>query len=314
MELSRQLNIMNRLQFSNNQPLVSIIMNCYNGESYLVESVKSVLSQTYQNWELIFWDNLSTDRSREIIESFSDKRIKYFKANRFAKLYEARNLAIKKSTGELISILDVDDWWSSNKIESQVKYFENKNVGLAYSKYVVYNEKSKKKTLVTKKELPQGDITKQLLKNYQMGVITIMFRKELLTKFNLSFNPIYNIIGDFDFNIRLSQKVKCACVQEPLAFHRIHGENYSLKNLDEEVDELENWIKSQIGLYKNNEKDFEKIKELIEYKKIFINISKNQRYTALKKFFKYPNNQLKIKLLVFLIIPLTLLRKFNLLN
>ena len=313
MEFNRQLNIMKNMQFSN-KPLVSIIMNCYNGESYLTESIKSVLSQTYQNWELIFWDNLSTDKSREILEGFSDKRIKYFKANNFTKLYEARNLAISKSTGQLISILDVDDWWSPKKIESQIKYFENKDIGLVYSKYIVYNEKSKKKTLVTKKELPQGDITKQLLKNYQMGVITIMFRKELLSRFNLNFNPIYNIIGDFDFNIRLSQKVKCACVQEPLAFHRIHGENYSLKNLNEEVDELENWIKSQIDLYKNSEEDFIKIKELIQYKKIFINISKNQRYVALKKFIKYPNNQLKLKLLVLLISPLTLLRKFNLLN
>ena len=57
----------------NNQPLVSVIMNCYNGEAYLYESIKSVLSQTYANWELIFWDNRSDDKSAEIFKSYNDK-------------------------------------------------------------------------------------------------------------------------------------------------------------------------------------------------------------------------------------------------
>ena len=59
----------------NKQPLVSIIMNCYNGEKYLAESLESILSQTYQNWELIFWDNLSTDNSKKIFEKYKDNRI-----------------------------------------------------------------------------------------------------------------------------------------------------------------------------------------------------------------------------------------------
>ena len=91
-------------------------------------------------------------------------------------------------------------------------------------------KKNKKKKLITNKELPQGYIVKQLLEDYTMGIITVIFRKELLKIFNLSFNPKYNIIGDFDFNIKLSQKVKCSCIQKPLAFYRVHGENYSLKN------------------------------------------------------------------------------------
>ena len=62
----------------NNQPLVSIIMNCYNGEKYLDDSLKSIVNQTYQNWELIFWDNISFDNSKKIFEKFKDKRFKYF--------------------------------------------------------------------------------------------------------------------------------------------------------------------------------------------------------------------------------------------
>ena len=65
-----------------NKPLVSIIMNCYNGEKYLKHSIKSIINQKYVNWELIFWDNKSTDNSAKILKKFKDKRIKYFYAKK----------------------------------------------------------------------------------------------------------------------------------------------------------------------------------------------------------------------------------------
>ena len=80
--------------------LVSVIMNCFNGEQYLSQAVKSVLDQDYDNFEVIFWDNQSTDNSASIFKSFNDKRLKYFYANKHTNLYEARNHAIEKSNGE----------------------------------------------------------------------------------------------------------------------------------------------------------------------------------------------------------------------
>ena len=59
--------------------LVSVIVNCHNGEQYLEECIKSVINQSYENWELIFWDNCSSDNSKLVLEKFSDKRIKYFR-------------------------------------------------------------------------------------------------------------------------------------------------------------------------------------------------------------------------------------------
>ena len=70
----------------NEQPLVSIIMNCYNGETYLQESINSVLTQTYKNWELVFWDNKSQDKSAEIFKEYEDKRLKYFYENKHTTL------------------------------------------------------------------------------------------------------------------------------------------------------------------------------------------------------------------------------------
>ena len=72
-------------------------MNCHNGEKYLEQSLNSILSQTYSNWELIFWDNLSTDKSREIIKSLKDNRIKYFSSKKFFKTLRRKEPRNKKS-------------------------------------------------------------------------------------------------------------------------------------------------------------------------------------------------------------------------
>ena len=102
------------------QPKASIIMNCYNGEKFLRESLNSIINQTYKNWELIFWDNLSNDKSKMILNEFDDNRIKYFSSKNFLSLYEARNQAILKCSGKYIFFLDVDDIWFENKVEEQI--------------------------------------------------------------------------------------------------------------------------------------------------------------------------------------------------
>ena len=92
-------------------PKFSVIMNCLNGSKYLKQSINSLLDQHYQNWELIFWDNNSTDNSRDIFNTFNDKRLKYFFNNNKTSLYAARNLSINKAKGDYITFLDTDDYW-----------------------------------------------------------------------------------------------------------------------------------------------------------------------------------------------------------
>jgi glycosyltransferase involved in cell wall biosynthesis len=79
------------------KPLVSIIINCHNGEKYLDKTIKSVLGQNYKHWEIIFFDNNSTDKSSFIVKKYKDRRIKYFKSQKKHSLYKARNLATSKS-------------------------------------------------------------------------------------------------------------------------------------------------------------------------------------------------------------------------
>ena len=92
-------------------PLVSVIMNCFNGEQYLREAIDSVIAQTYQNWELIFYDNQSIDNSAEIFNSYKDSRFKYYYAKEHTNLFKARNIAIEESKADFFAFLDTDDLW-----------------------------------------------------------------------------------------------------------------------------------------------------------------------------------------------------------
>src|SRR5437868_4501867 len=101
-------------------PLVSVIMNCLNGEQFLRDAIDSVIAQTYANWEIVFWDNASTDASASIAQSYHDDRIRYFRGDSTVPLGHARNLAIQKSRGTFIAFLDCDDLWLPTKLEKQL--------------------------------------------------------------------------------------------------------------------------------------------------------------------------------------------------
>ena len=233
------------------KPLVSIIMNCHNGEKYLKQSIKSILSQSYSNWELIFWDNNSTDNSKLIVSNFLDNRIKYFKSENYNKLYESRNLAIKKASGEYISFLDTDDMWDKNKIQKQIDFFKKyQDFEVVYTNYYIYEEAKKKKLIKFKKKLPSGMITKNLLRNYTVGILTLCLKRDIFDVY--SFHKNYDIIGDFDFVIRLSEKKKIGYLHNPLAIYRNHESNLSKKKMDIYVKEIQNWIKDNETYLKEN--------------------------------------------------------------
>ena len=133
------------MKIKKNKPLVSVIMNCRNGEKYLKQSIRSVVNQSYLRWELVFFDNQSSDNSKRILKSFKDRRLKYFKSKKYLKLYNARNLAIKKANGKYICFLDTDDFWKKDKINKQVNFLEKKpQYDMVYSNF--YTCKQKKQT------------------------------------------------------------------------------------------------------------------------------------------------------------------------
>lgn len=204
------------------QPLVSVIMNCYNGEKYLREAIDSVIAQTYQNWEIIFWDNQSTDSSAKIFNSYNDSRLKYFYAPFHTLLYEARGNALENAQGEFLAFLDVDDVWSTEKLERQIPLFENNNIGLVYSNCLFFDEGDRSEKLYVEDELPEGKVLGQLLQKYVIGLLTIVVRKSALDKLDKAFDKRYQLIGDFDLCIRMAEKWDFGCIQDPLAKYRYH--------------------------------------------------------------------------------------------
>ena len=120
-------------------PKVSIIMNCLNGATYLNEAIDSIFSQTYTNWEIIFWDNASTDESGDIAQSYG-KKVRYFRSDIKDCLGAARNKAFAKCSGEYIAFLDVDDLWMPEKLERQLSLFNtNSKLGMVFCDAIKFN-------------------------------------------------------------------------------------------------------------------------------------------------------------------------------
>ncbi|MEO5346357.1 MAG: glycosyltransferase [Magnetococcus sp. YQC-9] len=292
------------------RPLVSVIINCYNGEAYLRAALESVIRQTYTHWEILFWDNQSTDSSRSIVDACQDSRINYFYAPTHTLLYDARNQAIVHAKGELLAFLDVDDWWEPKKLEKQVALFADEKVALVYANYWIVLEKKQSCRVAYPRQLPEGPVAlDELLRSYPVGMLTLMIRRSLVSEMDGPFDPRYHIIGDFDLVIRLASRHPIACVQEPLASYRIHGSNESITKRETTVAELELWESEMARdpiIGKN--RFFGTVRSTIQYFRSVNDLLGNQRIKAFKGAFNLPFGKLKIRLLGACFLPLFLIR------
>ena len=291
-------------------PLISIIMNCYNGEKYLQEALDSVINQTYKNWELIFWDNQSTDKSVNIVHSYNDNRIKCFYSKRHTLLYEARNLAIEKSQGGYLAFLDVDDYWDLTKLEKQMLVFsKNSEVAIVYSNFSFKNEiKNTYKEFVNKK-LPEGMIVDKLLRKNFMGLLTVLLNRGLIDGQGEIFDSRLHIMGDYDMAIKISAKWKVACIQQALATYRWHGGNESISHKELSIKELERWSKEMKEYPEiSNNKGFQILQNQIEYMKAMLILMKGDTLTAFNYFLKLPFGMYKLKLLISCLLPLKIIQ------
>lgn len=117
-------------------PLVSVIVPVYNAASYIEETIKSVLGQTYTDWELLLVDDCSTDDSVRIISKYcEDERIKLIKQPTNQKAAMARNAGIRQARGEFVAFLDSDDIWGETKLEKQLAFMKEKDCAFSYTEY-----------------------------------------------------------------------------------------------------------------------------------------------------------------------------------
>jgi glycosyltransferase involved in cell wall biosynthesis len=290
-------------EVDNDSPLISIIINCYNGDRYLREAVDSVMSQTYQNWELIFWDNQSDDQSEKIFKEYNDLRLQYFYAQTHTRLYEARNYALEKTKGKFIAFLDVDDWWEPTKLEQQILLFSDDEVGLVYSNYWIENTNNNRTKVIYKKILPSGYVLDEQLKHYTVGMLTMIVRRKAVESLSYAFDPRYQIIGDFDLSIRLAVKWKFASIQYPLAHYRMHDNNLSTKHRQLHNQEIEQWFDETSNNHEISiKKGYHDHKKVLTYLKGLEAIESNELIRAVKYLLILPF-VLKLKLLLAIILP-----------
>lgn len=212
--------------------LVSIITPVYNGQDFLRRSIKSVLAQTYQNWELLLIDDGSSDNSVQIIENYlEDDRIKLLRNELNSGIPATRNKGIENSHGEFIALLDQDDEWLPQKLEKQVNKFleDDDSFGLIYSNVEVRTDQG----IVTerKKEIePEVDIQSNLKLILTRNLITsptVMIKRRALTEVGLFDESIRWGGDDYDLWIRIAHKYKFDYIDEVLCIRYEHQQNYS---------------------------------------------------------------------------------------
>ncbi|CAB5583674.1 glycosyltransferase family 2 protein [Providencia hangzhouensis] len=196
------------------QELVSIIMPCYNAEQYIKDSINSVLNQTYPHFELIIIDDLSTDNSINIINSFSDNRIKLIQLTQNGGAGVARNTGIEAAQGRFIAFLDSDDLWRPNKLEVQLSHMIEGNYPLSYTQYQKFTQEGKGKLVI-----PPNTVTyNELLYCNIIGCLTAVYDTKILGK---QFMPLIRKRQDMGLWLKiLAQGHTAYCCPQVLADYR----------------------------------------------------------------------------------------------
>ena len=284
--------------------LISIIVNCYNGEKYLSKTLQSILDQKYKNFEVIFMDNCSTDSSANIYKNVKDKRFRYFKSTKILKLYSARNKALKNCKGEIIAFLDCDDWWSNDYLSSRQKFYNDTKIDYFYNNVYQFNERKKKTKIYCKFQLPGGNIYQDLCKKYFIIISGLIVKKKVFDKEGY-FNEKFNIIGDLEFVMKISKKCNAKSTQRPMVFYRVHNTNYSKLNTKEFYKELKSWINIQDTYFKNNAVYFN---NLLNFLKLNYQINKEKKFNLLRLILIHNDIKQKINLLIKFFVPIRLIK------
>ncbi len=204
-------------------PMVSVIIPVYNRKEYIQETLDSVLSQSFQNLEVIVVDDGSTDGTLDILKSYG-KRIKLFR-QKHAGRGVARNLGIKKSQGKYLAFLDSDDVWLKHKLKLQVEILEKKShivcvygACLRIDQWGAPLRKAKRQS-----KGYSGDVFYKLLFRNFVASPTPLIRRSCFENGVLFFERFYNIYEDWDCWLQLALCGHFYFISKPLAHYRIHA-------------------------------------------------------------------------------------------
>lgn len=207
-------------------PRVSIIINIRNGAEFLREALDSVLAQSFSDWELILWDDRSTDDSANIIREYRDPRFRYYLSPDDTPLGEARNRAIAQATGEWLAFLDQDDVWLPPKLEKQLALANDPQVAIIYGRTVLFDKQHgslrdydyhHEFTL-----LPEGDLFSQLFSEACfIAMSSVMLRRSSVMEIGEIPNDV-QVVPDWYLYLALSRRYRARAVQQVVCRYRVH--------------------------------------------------------------------------------------------
>lgn len=213
------------------QPLVSIITPMYNSEKFILKTIKSVINQTYSNWELLLIDDGSTDNTIQIVEDFKQKysNIKLLQNSNNLGAAQSRNKGILEAKGDYIAFLDADDLWKSNKLDLQIQFMQTHNCDVSFSSYEQIDENGKPLNKLVQ-AIPKLTYNKYLKTNY-IGNLTGMYNAKTLGKIT---SPDLRKRQDWLLwlaAIKKSSKPALG-IQESLAYYRVRQNSISSNKIE----------------------------------------------------------------------------------
>ena len=226
---------------------ISCILPVKGHQVYLKESIKSILNQTYSNFELIIIDNGNSNAVVKILNSFKkrDKRIKLVKMKK-ANLSEILNYGIKISSGKFIARQDADDLSHPERFNSQIKWFKNNRILCGINSF----KTNKFGKIIGKINLPtsHNSILKKMYFLNPFVHSSVMFRKDVIGK-KLKYDKYFKYAQDYNLWVKVFKKGIIGNINDQLHYLRIHNNTISVKN---KVEQNKYFLLSAIKYYKKN--------------------------------------------------------------
>jgi glycosyltransferase involved in cell wall biosynthesis len=216
-------------------PLVSIVTPAYNAAPYIGATARSVLAQSYANWEWLIVDDGSTDNTADIAEAIGDPRVRLIKAAHSGLPAVGRNRGIAEARGKYVALLDADDLWEPEKLALQVAYLERQpEVGLVFSRFYLWvdSHRRPREVVPNTRGLPNpGSMLRQIIIRNPIGTSSVIVRRQLLTEIG-AFDEDSGHRGteDFELWLRLAGHTPFGFVEQPLYWYRVHSNNLSGSN------------------------------------------------------------------------------------
>lgn len=254
--------------------LVSIIMPSYNTGNYIADSIKSVQSQTYENWELIIVDDCSTDNTDEIVAKFNDRRIRYLKNEKNSGAALSRNRALREAKGRWIAFLDSDDLWVNEKLERQIKFMKENQYAFTYTDYMIQLNGEWIPYVYTGPDI----VDKKKMYDYcYFSTITVMYDSEQIGIVQIEDLKKNN---DYAMWLKVIEKADCYRLPECLSYYIKHDGSISSGNKFK-------LIKWHYILFKKGMKKNTCSALLYTIRNVFWGVIKKRKYKEKTRFIPY---------------------------